>query len=91
MSEQSSSNSFLATFLGSLGAILIFALILYLAYLPNRPAPIDQAISEARQANADEARAAGTAKISNYAVNADGSVQIPVDAAMGLVVKDYEK
>lgn len=91
MSDQSSSNSFLATFLGSLGAILIFALIIFLAYLPNRPEPINQAVAEARQAKADEARAAGAAKISNYAVNADGSVQIPVDAAMDLVVEDYEK
>lgn len=90
MSEHTSSNSFLATFLGSLGAILIFALIIFLAYIPHRPEPVDQALSEARQVKADEARAAGLAKINKYAVNADGSVQIPVDAAMDLVIKDYK-
>jgi hypothetical protein len=89
MSDQPSSNSKLPTFLGSLGAILIFALIIFLAYLPNRPQPIDQSIAAARQAKADEARAAGIAKISKYAVNGDGSIQIPVDAAMEIVVKNY--
>jgi len=90
MSDQTSNKSFFPTFFGCLGAILIFALVIFLAYLPNRPEPVDQSVAEARQANADEARAAGLSKITNYAVNADGSVQIPVDAAMELVVKDYE-
>lgn len=83
-------NSFWPTFLGSLGAILIFALIIALAYLPNRPEPINQAVAEARQLKADEARAAGVAKISKYAVGADGSIQIPVDAAMNLVTDEYK-
>lgn len=90
MSDNTSSNSFFLTFLGSLGAILIFALIIFLAYLPNRPEPINQAVAEARQAKADESRAAGIAKISKYAVNADGSIQIPVDAAMDLVTNEYK-
>lgn len=83
-------NSTWLTFLGSLGAILIFALILFLAYLPNRPAPIDQTANELRQVKADEARAAGIAKISKYAVNPDGSIQIPVDTAMILVTNEYK-
>ena len=88
--EQTPNKSFLPTFLGSLGAILIFALIIFLAYLPNRPEPINKAASEARQAKADEARAAGLAKITKYAANPDGSVQIPVEAAMDLVIEDYK-
>lgn len=83
-------NSFWATFFGSLGAILIFALIIFLAYLPNRPAPVDQTANEARQAKADQARAEGIAKITKYAVNADGSIQIPVDVAMDLVTNEYK-
>lgn len=78
------------TFLGSLGAILIFALIIFLAYLPNLPEPVDQAAYEERQAKADQARAEGIAKISKYAVAADGSIQIPVDAAMDLVTSEYK-
>jgi len=89
MSEQTSSKSFLPTFLGSLGAILIFVLIIFLAYLPNRAEPINQAAAEERRAKADQAEAEGIAKITKYAVNGDGSIQIPVESAMGLVVEDY--
>lgn len=90
MADQTSSKSFLPSFLGSLGAILIFALIIFLAYLPNRPEPIDQAAAEERQVKADEARAEGIAKITKYAVKGDGSIQIPVETAMDLVVEDYK-
>ncbi|MFO8028170.1 MAG: hypothetical protein R6U56_10945 [Opitutales bacterium] len=89
MSDQTSSQSIWPTFLGSLGAILIFALIIFLAYLPNRPEPVDQAASEERQAKADEAQAEGTAKITKYAVKGDDSIQIPVEEAMDFVVEEY--
>ena len=90
MSEQSpEKQNTLFTFLGSLGAILIFALIIFVAYLPNRPEPVDADKVAERQRKADESRAAGIAKISDYAVAGDGTVQIPVEAAMDLVVKEY--
>ena len=91
MSDHAASNSKLATFFGSLGAILLFVLVISLAYLPHLPEPIDTEVNEERQAKADEARAAGIAKISEYAVNADGSVQIPVEEAMSLVTDEYKK
>jgi len=91
MSQSSSKpGSFWATFFGSLGAILIFAVIIFIAYLPNRPAPVDQAANEARRATAEQARAEGIAKITGYVANPDGSVQIPVDVAMDLVTNDYK-
>ncbi len=90
MSDQPSSKSSWPTFLGSLGAILIFALIIFLAYLPNRPEPVDKAAAEERQIRADEARAAGLAKITGYAVDGQGTVRIPVEAAMDLVVREYK-
>jgi len=91
MSDSPKQKTPLLTFLGSLGAILIFALIIYLAYLPNRPDPIDKAVSKERQAKADEARAAGIAKLNSYAVSATGTVQIPIEEAMELIVKEYQK
>lgn len=91
MSDQPTSKSKWPTFLGSLGAILIFVLIIFLAYLPYRPQPIDQAAYETRQIKADESRAAGIAKISKFAANPDGSIQVPVETAMELVVKQYKK
>lgn len=89
---QASKNSGLLTFLGSLGGILIFALIIWIAYLPNRPEPVNAQAAADRQAKADEARAAGIAKItSTEVIDADsGKVRIPVDQAMKLLVEDYD-
>ncbi|MGJ8654134.1 MAG: hypothetical protein ACSHX8_12750 [Opitutaceae bacterium] len=69
----------LLTFLGSLGAILIFALILFVAYLPNRPAAVDAEVNAARQAKADETRAQGIAKLGN------------IESAMEATVSAYQK
>jgi len=89
--EATKSNTLL-TFLGGLGAILIFALILFLAYLPNRPAPVNAETAALRQSKADEARAAGHAKLSNYAVvNAEaGTVRIPIEVAIEQTVSAYQ-
>ena len=69
----------LFTVLGGIGAILIFALILFVAYLPNRPAPADAAANAERQATADEIRAQGVAKLGN------------LEAAMEATVSEYQK
>ena len=68
---------------------MVFALVIYLAYLPNRPAPIDAVANQERKAKAEEAIAGGQAKIFEYAVAADGSIRIPVEAAMSIVLKEY--
>ncbi|HBM86180.1 MAG TPA: hypothetical protein DD423_05280 [Opitutae bacterium] len=86
-----SSSSRLLSFTGAVGAIFVFALILYVAYLPNRPAPFDQQVNDARQAKADEARAAGEAKLNSYEIiNAEaGTVRIPIEDAMESTVAAY--
>ena len=92
MSEpQPSRSNFILTFLGGVGAILIFLLILFIAYLPNRPAPVDADVVAERQAKADESRAAGIKKITTLEViNAEaGTVRIPIDDAMQRVVSTY--
>ena len=90
--EPSSINQ-LYTFLGCLGAIASFALIAFIAYLPQQADPADIAVKEQRQIKADEARAAGRAKLESFAVvNAEkGIVRIPVDSAMDAVVQQYRK
>ncbi|MDQ8194193.1 hypothetical protein QEH59_07140 [Coraliomargarita sp. SDUM461004] len=82
----------LLSFLGSLGAILIFVLILFVAYLPNRPEPVNTQVSLDRQAKADEARAAGLQKLNGYEViNAQaGTARIPIAEAMKLTVSAYQ-
>ena len=90
--EPSSINQ-LYTFLGCLGAIVSFALIAFIAYLPQQADPADIAVKEQRQIKADQARAAGRAKLESYAVvNPEkGIVRIPVDSAMDAVVRQYRK
>jgi hypothetical protein len=79
------------TFIGALGAILIFAVIIYIAYLPNRAPRVDVAKVAERQAKADEARASGVAKLTGYAVvdKAAGTVRIPIELAKELTLKQY--
>ncbi|MGZ0655334.1 hypothetical protein ACWPKO_13020 [Coraliomargarita sp. W4R53] len=90
--QVSKSNSLLS-FLGGLGAILIFVLILFVAYLPNRPDPVNAQAGIDRQAKADEARAAGLQKLSSYnVINAEaGTVAIPIADAMELTVAAYNQ
>lgn len=94
MSEtQVSKSSSLFTFLGSLGAILIFVAILFIAYLPNRPDAVNAQANATRQAKADEARAAGIKKLNNYEVvdATTGTVRIPIAEAMKLTVDAYNQ
>jgi len=94
MSEtQVSKSNSLLSLLGGLGAILIFVLILLIAYLPNRPAPVNAQVNATRQLKADEARAGGIQKLTGYEVvnAAAGTVRIPIEEAMQLTVKAYEE
>ena len=86
----SKSNTFL-TFLGCLGAFLVFVLIIFIAYLPNRPERVDAQVYATRQAKADESRAAGIQKLTNYElIDAEaGIVRIPIEDAISLTVASY--
>jgi hypothetical protein len=89
MSEtQISKSNSLLTFLGCLGAFLVFVLIIFIAYLPNRPEAVDAQLSAARQAKADESRAAGIQKLTNHElINAEtGIARIPIEEAMSLTI-----
>ena len=86
----SKSNTFL-TFIGCLGAFLVFVLIIFIAYLPNRPERVDAQVYATRQAKADESRAAGVQKLTNYEViNAEaGTARIPIEEAISLTIASY--
>ena len=86
----SKSNTFL-TFIGCLGAFLVFVLIIFIAYLPNRPERVDAQVYATRQAKADESRAAGVQKLTNYEViDAEaGTVRIPIEEAISLTIASY--
>ena len=93
MSQQElSPSSRLLSLVGIIGAILVFAAILFVAYLPSRPVPVDQVANQARQAKADEARAAGVAKLAGFEVidAESGTVRIPIADAMDSTVATYK-
>jgi hypothetical protein len=77
---------------GIIGTILVFAVILYVAYLPGRPPAVDYQTAEKRKQTADETRAAGLAKITGYEIiDAEaGLVSIPIEEAMNSTVKAYQ-
>ena len=86
----SKSNTFL-TFLGCLGALLVFVLIIFIAYLPNRPERVDAQVYATRQAKADESRAAGIQKLTNYELidSEAGIARIPIEDAISLTIISY--
>ena len=86
----SKSNIFL-TFLGCLGAFLVFVIIIFIAYLPNRPERVDAQVYATRQTKADESRAAGIQKLTNYElIDAEaGTVRIPIEDAISLTITSY--
>ena len=88
---ESSKVNRLLSLTGIFCAILIFAVILYVAYLPARPSKVDQKVHEERKQKADETRAAGLAKIKGYEVidQEAGIVRIPIEAAMESTVLRY--
>lgn len=89
--KESSTFNQLFMFIGIAGTILIFAVILYVAYLPARPPAVDKQVSEKRLQTANEARAAGIAKITVFEVidPEAGVVRIPIEEAMDLTVAEY--
>lgn len=91
--SENTTRSRLLTFIGAVGALLIFALLLLIAYIPNRPAAVDAEINAARKAKAAEAIAKGKAKLNGYAViDADQQqVRIPIERAMLVTVENYQK
>lgn len=88
---QISKSNTLLTFLGCLGAFLVFVLIIFIAYLPNRPERVDAQVYATRQAKADESRAAGVQKLTNYEVidAKAGTARIPIEEAISLTIASY--
>lgn len=91
-SEPGPSREFLSV-VGWVGAILIFVLILWLAYLPYRPAPVDQAVIDRRFQIKAEIESAQQQLISSYAVvdATKGVYRIPIERAMELTVQRLQQ
>lgn len=81
------------TALGVIGCALLFAIILVIAYLPHRPAPLDYALVQQRLTTLAEVEAKQQELVSSYAwVDKEaGITRIPVDRAMELVILENKQ
>lgn len=79
--------------LGILGAICLFAVIVAIAYLPNRPLPVDQVQVEERRDTLVEVRAEQHRRAHTYGWidEPNGIVHIPIRRAVELTVRELSE
>jgi hypothetical protein len=86
------SNGSTLTLLAAIGGFAIFALIVFIAYLPKKPAPLADGARtpEQRKAALSELRAKEKAAATTYAWvdQPAGVVRIPIDEAVKLTIKE---
>jgi hypothetical protein len=92
MSDTSSRSSFLVTVSAVLGAVAVFVLIIVIAYKPHRPEALqDGAKTPEDRAKLLQAHISREEKVANEYVWIDqpkGVVQLPLDRAIDLTIKD---
>ncbi len=86
-----SESATLLSAIGWIGVIALFLIIVFIAYLPNRPPAIGENNEEQRVATLNEVQSKQQNAISSYGwVNQTKNiVRIPVEEALALTVKDY--
>jgi len=87
-----SSNGSLLTLLAAIGGFSIFALIVFIAYLPKKPAPLADGVRtpEQRKAALSELRAKEKAAATTYGWvdQSTGIVRIPINEAVAITIKE---
>ena len=88
------SSGSLTTVAAAIGAFAIFALIVFIAYLPKTPAPLPDGVRtpEQRKAALAELRAKEKAAATTYGWvdQANGVVRIPIDEAVQLTITELK-
>jgi hypothetical protein len=94
MSDAAPKSGFFVTAAAVIGGFLIFALILVIAYLPNKPAPLPEGTKtpEERAAILRELRAKEVAAATSYGWvdQTKGVVRIPIERAMQLTIEEHK-
>ena len=94
MSDPAPQSGFFVSAIAVIGGFLIFVLILVIAYLPNKPAPLPEGTKtpEERAAILSELRAKETAAAKSYGWvdQTKGVVRIPIERAMQLTVEELK-
>jgi hypothetical protein len=88
-----SKQTHIVSFLAIVGTILLFVLVICLAYLPHRPEPVDAHLIESRKQQLAEVNASGHAALRDYRiVNRDeGVAVVPIERAMSLTVQEFSQ
>jgi hypothetical protein len=94
--ENSASESrakLILSFFASAGFLLLFALIIWLTYLPTYSSDVNPTTRMEQEAKLVESRAAATKLLENYSIvnPAAGVYRIPIEKAMELTVEHYRK
>ncbi len=76
--------------IGWIGVISIFALIVFISYIYDKPEGIDQTVIEERLSRKAEHSAQMQDAASNYSKSPDGTIRIPVERSMELVLPDLQ-
>lgn len=95
MSDATSSKpGFGLTFIAAVGGFVIFVVILLVAYLPKRPEPLGDGVKTPAQRKATlaemRAREAKIASSYGWVDQSKGVVQLPLDRAIELTLRDLE-
>lgn len=90
---ETSHSNYTLSVVGGIGSMLLFALIIYIAYVGNRPDSVSAEIVQQRLENLAEVNAAQAKIANNYAwVNKEqGTVRIPLSQAMTLTAERLGK
>lgn len=91
--ETDSKSNLIISLLASAAGILLFALILWLTYLPTHSDRADANLRMERESKLTSLRAGAEQLLENYGmVNAaDGIYRIPIEQAMQLTVETYQQ
>lgn len=91
--QQPTFSNYTLSVIGAIITFLLFVLILVIAYLPLRPAPVNTEVNQIRTDKYNKVSADQKALVQGYAwVNQqEGSVRIPIDVAMKLTVERLQE
>ena len=86
---ETSHSNYTLSVVGAVGSMLLFGFIIFIAYIPNRPGPVNEDQVEARMTTLAEVTAAQNEAATSYAwIDQDkGTVRIPFSQAMTLTAK----
>lgn len=90
--ENEPSSNLGISLIASAAGILLFALIIWIAYLPTHSDSVDVELKAQREQKLVETRATATETLNNYSVvsKSEGIYRIPIDKAMELTVKSFQ-